>query len=341
MQNAKTLLEYIWIDGKGELRSKSRVIHATLPFNISFIPEWTYDGSSTWQADCNGDTEIVLKPCAVYKDASRSRNVSGCDCFLVLCETYTSDGTPLPSNHRHKATAIFTDDLVSEHEPWFGLEQEYFMILPDDYLPNVHKKHVLNHEKHYCGIAQHPMERTIAEEHLQLCLKTNLHISGINAEVSPCQWEFQIGPCVGIESADELIVARYLLEKIASYYGVNIQYHPKPYSDINGSGCHINVSTIDTRSCDGITEIYKCISNLGEQHEEVLKSYGSDNQLRLTGLHETSSYTKFTWGVGTRNTSIRIPNKVQHEKCGYFEDRRPASNIDPYIATSTLFHAML
>ncbi len=330
-QFQKTLLEYIWLDGKGQVRSKTRVVNATLPPNIEYIPEWNYDGSSTYQADSNGNTEIILKPCCVFKDSSR--NISYCDCYLVLCDTYTSNNEPTVSNHRYLANQIFENSI--DYEPWFGLEQEYFMVFYDETLSGDHYCGNTSGD-HYCGNTSN-IERTIAEKHLTLCIETGLHISGINSEVSNGQWEFQIGPCQGIDAADELIIARYLLERVAERYNVNINYMPKPYDHINGSGCHINFSTNKTRCSDGITEIYRCINNLSETHDEIIKIYGTDNDKRLTGFHETSSYHKFSWGVGTRNTSIRIPNKTIIDSCGYIEDRRPASNIDPYLATSKLF----
>ena len=60
------------------------------------------------------------------------------------------------------------------------------------------------------------------------------------------------------------------------------------------------------------------------------------NQRRLTGAHETASYKEFSWGVANRGCSIRIPRMTEKENCGYFEDRRPASNMDPYIVTKMI-----
>jgi glutamine synthetase len=329
---SKTILEYIWIGGKGELRSKTKVIHKFLPFGISYIPEWNYDGSSTWQADSNSDTEIILKPCLIVKDPIRK--VDNVICYLVLCDTYDSNGNPTPTNHRYLANKTF--EKGEEFEPWFGLEQEYFMDIrggASGQTPGFH----------YCGISDDNLERKIAEEHMLACIESELQISGINSEVSEKQWEFQIGPCEGIQAGDHLIIARYLLERIAEKYDVRINYHPKPDKNINGSGCHINFSTYSTRSSRitsedvGIIEIYRCIKCLSEKHEELIKVYGNNNDLRLTGFHETSSYDKFSWGIGTRNTSVRIPNQVVRDNRGYFEDRRPAANIDPYLATSNLF----
>ena len=58
--------------------------------------------------------------------------------------------------------------------------------------------------------------------------------------------------------------------------------------------------------------------------------------MRLTGHHETSSMDVFSWGVGTRHTSVRIPNSVVKDGKGYFEDRRPASNCDPYLVSDRM-----
>ena len=327
---SRTILEYIWIGGKGEIRSKTRVINRVLQFHHSCIPEWNYDGSSTWQADSNGDTEVILRPVALYRDPTRNFDDT---CYLVLCGTYNSNGDPLKNNHGHSAQLFFEEN--DELEPWFGVEQEYFIDLPrDDKCKN------LKDGYHYCGRVENPIERVIAEQHLQLCLEAGLKISGINSEVSRNQWEFQIGPCEGISAADELIIARYLLYIVAEKFNATIDYHPKPITNINGSGCHINFSTKLMRNEEGIKEVHKCIYNLEKKHSETIKAYGEHNDLRLTGLHETSSYDKFSWGVGTRNTSIRIPNcaiRCDDTTAIYFEDRRPAANIDPYLAIYTLF----
>lgn len=322
------ILEYVWIGGKNELRSKTRVITSDLKIDPNHIPEWSYDGSSTWQTENEGNTEIILKPCAVFKDPLR--NIKNGKCYIVLCDTYYLDGKPTPTNHRHSAEKVFKERL--ELEPWFGLEQEYFIIFPHQQdirltIPGYH----------YCGTNINNYERFIAEEHFKSCIEVGICISGINAEVSKCQWEFQIGPCQDITAGDNLIIARYLLERIAEKNGAVIDYSPKPNKNINGSGCHINFSTNSTRKKDGIHKINTYIERLKNKHSEHIKVYGEDNQLRLTGKHETSSYDFFSWGIGTRNNSIRIPNHVASLGFGYLEDRRPASNIDPYLTTSILF----
>jgi glutamine synthetase len=334
----RTILEYIWLGGNGEIRSKTKTVPHRDVYNIEDIDEWNFDGSSTGQANSDGDTEVIIKPCSLYIDPLRKSETV--DAYIVLCDTYKPNGDPHKTNNRYKANILF-DNLLEERS-WFGLEQEYFMFKRYDPLYRHGLRQQLklygyNDGTHYCGTTTTDLERTITEQHMQMCIEAKINISGINAEVENNQWEFQIGPSEGINAADDLIIARYLLERIAERFDVAICYTPKPFRDTNGSGCHINFSTVGTRANNGIEVIHEYIRKLEQNHSDHIAVYGNENDKRLTGLNETSSIDEFTWGVGTRNTSIRIPNIVKNAGCGYFEDRRPAANIDPYLATSKLF----
>lgn len=328
MEHLTFCAEYIWIGGENELRSKTRVF-VNYNRNDGF-PDWDYDGSSTKQAEGH-NSEVILKPCAVVKDPFRRTND-----VLILCSTYKPDGEPVSNNHRHNAVSVFGRGL---HEnPWFGLEQEYFMY-------DTRTKQPLGFDEngkqgqYYCSVgSMNAHGRDIAEEHLAACLTAGIKISGINAEVAPGQWEFQIGICEGIEAGDHLWLARYLLERISEKHGVYINYHPKPLiGDWNGSGCHTNYSTKTMREPGGLGEIYKAIDRLSNKHVEHMQVYGQFNELRLTGKHETAGYNVFSYGRANRGASIRIGNKTVDDGCGYFEDRRPSSNMDPYLVSAKIF----
>ena len=327
------IIEYVWIGGAGELRSKSRVLdrHA---HTLDKIPTWNYDGSSTGQA--TGDSsEIVLVPRKLYRCPFRKANG-----MIAICDAYTINNEPAIYNHRAAAEIIF-----KKHEAekaWYGLEQEYFIYDKNTQKPLGFDKHK-KQGQYYCSVGgQNAFGRSISDLHLEYCLHAGIKIAGTNAEVAPGQWEFQIGPVEGIEAADQLWVARYILEKISENYNAYIVYDPKPLKgDWNGSGCHTNFSTLAMRNPNGYNYIRQAIEELNLRHNEHMAVYGSNNKKRMSGHHETSRYDLFTFGVGSRNVSVRIPNETFKNKCGYFEDRRPAANMDPYQVCSKILETSM
>jgi len=82
---------------------------------------------------------------------------------------------------------------------------------------------------YYCAVgAENSFGRHLVEAHYRACLYANINISGINGEVLPGQWEYQVGPCEGISGADQLWVSRYILQRVAEQFGVVISLDPKP-----------------------------------------------------------------------------------------------------------------
>jgi len=324
--------EYIWIDGFGNVRSKSRM-HT----NNSELPEWNYDGSSTGQANSE-DSEIIIKPVKTYKDPFRKHGI------LVLCDCYDKNNNPIPSNHRYNAQQIFSNPKVASDIPWFGIEQEYVLYNAKKKIPLgwSKKKEPEPQGKYYCSVGgDRAFGREIVEEHYEACIYAGINICGVNAEVMPSQWEFQIGIVEGINAADQLWVARYILQRVCEKYNAYASFEPKPVKgDWNGSGCHTNFSTASMRGENGILAIEEGIHLLEAKHDEHIKVYGN-NEERLIGTHETSSINKFTWGVGDRTASIRIPTQTKREGAGYLEDRRPASDCDPYLVTAKLAQTVL
>jgi glutamine synthetase len=325
----KYKLEYIWLDGYKpvpSLRGKTQLKSFDKPPVLADIPLWGFDGSSTEQAE-GKKSDCILKPVALYPDASRK------DAYLVLSEVLLPDGTPHPTNAR--ATIENDPDL------WVGFEQEYFLFedgrplgFPKDGFPGPQGPY-------YCGVGYKnvgSLAREIVEEHLDLCLAAGINHEGINAEVAKGQWEFQIFAKGSAKAADDVWIARYILQRLCEKYEVDVEFHCKPIKgDWNGSGMHTNFSTKHIREVGGQKYLEALMKAFSDHIPEHIAVYGPDNQLRLTGLHETQSIDKFSYGLSDRGASIRLPvNFVRDGYRGYLEDRRPNSAADPYQIVSRI-----
>ena len=340
------ILEYVWVDALGKTRSKNKVVTLEVDEKL-VLEEWTFDGSSTGQAS-GTVSDIILKPISIFKNPF----IKYTDSLLVLCECYDKDGTPHTTNNRHRCGITFSSTTYSE--ALFGIEQEYILFARNN-LPLDWKEHNepgcggqnnnggLGGSPYYCGLGgDRCFGRKVAEEHLQMCIEAGVRICGTNAEVMASQWEFQIGPLNAIEVSDHLWIARYILDRVTENHDCYASLHPKPYKgDWNGSGCHTNFSTKEMREAGGLYKIKEACEKLERKHKEHMEVYGKYNDERLTGIHETSSINKFSWGVGNRGCSVRIPLIVDKTACGYLEDRRPASNMDPYLVTERLLSTIV
>ena len=322
--------EYIWVDGSeptAKLRSKGKIV----PVGEE-PPIWGFDGSSTNQA-AGEDSDCVLRPVYSVPDPIRGGNHK-----LVMCEVLLTDLSPHPTNTR--AACAAAAEKYADFDMWFGIEQEYTFFdgikplgWPENGFP-------APQGGYYCGVGSDEVfGRPVVEDHMDACLEAGLMISGINAEVMPAQWEFQIGPIRAPEVADEIWLARWLLYRIGEKYNVSARLDPKPVlGDWNGAGAHTNFSTRQMRenydACIAAAEALK------GNHDEHIANYGDRIELRLTGLHETCSYKEFRYGVSDRGASVRIPWQVDVDQKGYIEDRRPNANMDPYKVTGLILNTV-
>ncbi|XP_012941687.1 glutamine synthetase 2 cytoplasmic [Aplysia californica] len=332
----QVLLEYVYVGEDGEsLASKCRRVDA-VPESPDDIPTWTFAANFPVE-------DRFLKPVAIYKDPFRRGPHR-----LVLCEVFANDWTPAFRNFRRSCDDTMSTPEVTSVEPWFGLEQEYSIIgannrplgWPNCFLPQP------TGPTHHDAVGMHKaFGRDLYEAHLFACMYAGVKISGGNAEACPGQWEFQVGPTIGVKAADDLWIARYLLHRLSEEMGVAVSFHPKPIpGDVGACGGHVNFSTQPMREDGGIEVIKSAMPGLAKTHQEYLPLCdphgGADNQARLMGYFCTAP-KEFTWGVEDRDAAVRIPREVEKSGKGFLEDRRPASNFDPYLVTDALVRVVV
>ncbi len=344
----KTLLaEYIWIDGTiptAQLRSKIKVIRdpellaiasdGGLP-SPSLFPSWGADGSSTNQAT-GANSDIGLSPCRVVPDPFRPGN------FLVLCEVTTGAGDIHPSNTRAELRRVL-EAGADRSESLFGFEQEYTFLtadgrplgFPENGFPGPQGPY-------YCAVGTgNIVGRAVYEAFITKVLAADLAICGFNWEVMPGQAEYQVGAVDPLTASDHVWLARWIIQRVAEDHDVVVSFKAKPAKgDWNGAGMHTNFSTKEMRAEGGMRYITAACDALGEVTKAHLAVYGDRYEERLTGAHETCSFSDFRYGVADRTASIRIPRHVGRTGRGYLEDRRPNANADPYAISARMLRTV-
>ncbi|XWS75372.1 hypothetical protein CRYUN_Cryun01aG0081100 [Craigia yunnanensis] len=224
-----------------DIRSKARTLSGPVS-DPSKLPKWNYDGSSTDQAP-REDSEVILYPQAIFKDPfGRGNNIlvsSVSSCYILSCAMLTLQLMSQFPQTRYNAAKIFSHPDVIAEVPWSTRCCRKMLKWPIGWPVGGYPG---PQGPYYCGVGVNKaFGRDIVDSHYKACLYAGINISGINGEVMPGQWEFQVGPAVGISAGDELWVAHYILERITEIAGVVLSFDPKPIQgDWNGAGAHTN-----------------------------------------------------------------------------------------------------
>jgi glutamine synthetase len=317
------ILEYIWIDGKNGFRSKYKTTNFS-DIKLS-IEQWTYDGRECYYTD--NTSEITLNPVIYCNNPFFEKGSS----LLVLCDTVTKLGDKFVSIANNKRPlAVDTMNKWIEHEPIISFTQEYFIVDKNGCPPFFSGGGLppKTQGDYYCGVGHNNMMyRELAETHYKHCISASLKIISMNAGSAPNQWRFRIGIGNILEICDQLLLAKYILIRVAETYNLSISFEPRPLPEPwNSSGLYISLSSKESRNENGIDKLNMYIERLLNRHTDHINLFGG----------EGNNNNKFTWGIGTYNTSIRIPGSVSLNRRGYLEDRRACSNVDPYLIASKI-----
>ena len=343
----KIIAEYIWLDSSENYRSKTKIFSLDSGewWTLSNYPIWNYDGSSTNDIPTNdkGATECLLYPLAIYDDPFNI-NTDTKTYMLVLCNnTYIIDDHEFNVHCQMENLDLIKNKLDSETY-LLGFEQEFFMINPNTSRPfGVTEPQSIKQGPYYCGTGIfNSYQRPFLQDTREKLLDAGIELTGFNYEVAPSQAEFQVCD-YGIEAAYQLLILRYILERNGELFNIHISFSNVVYryDNINNSGCHVNISNLNMRNDNGIEEIINKINELGDKTPtneiDFNFIFGNNNTERLTGQLETSNWKIFDWGIGTRHSSIRVPVLTNKEHKGYFEDRRPGANVNPF---NYLYHLL-
>ncbi|KAL6748553.1 hypothetical protein V8C86DRAFT_2874663 [Haematococcus lacustris] len=332
----KVLLEYVWIGPLGSLQSQTRVLDEKPP-SIEHVPVVIIEAE--------GGREAYLKPRKLFRDPFR-----GGDHLLCLCDSFQPPQVdledlyapvpplqPHPTNMRVPCQEVITraggsSPLLSAKHEFCVYEEadEHSAIgdgtwphphLPDPSLPYVNAPRGAAAR---CGGGGRPgktsaVGRNVSDSHLQHCLAAGVPITGTGQDRHGV-WSYKLGPCTGVEFGDQIWMSRHILLRVAEGLGATVVFGSSGSDD---PGCHLHVkfSTTETRQPGlGILSIKRHLAALQATHLEHTLAYGSPG--RVPG---------FSGELG-----LTVPSSTLLRRSGYYIDRRPVANCDPYTVAMLL-----
>lgn len=334
-----TVVDYIFVDHtRLDVKMKTNVLNN----KVTSIADLPYAHASLCglivetEPPLNMLSELVLRPVRLYNDPFRGHPHK-----IALCDVMKDLSTPADINTRHKLVAC--EKVIASFDPLIGFEQEY--VISGEYRKQRGAFPRKNSYHDYVGkMPTVHVERNLTEEHMWACLKAGLHFCGITREKAESQWEYQLGPASPVNIADDLVVSRYILARLAEKCDVTVTFDPVPDISCFTSALHVNFSTKKMREAKGLQHIEQTLQRFSRQpQEELLTSFdrrgGKDNIHRLVGNTSRPKASGVT--IGGKQAALRIPAVVQLLGKGYLEERRPSADADPYTVLAAFLPAMM
>jgi len=348
---AQVLAEYIWPGThRIDTRSKTCTLDIARVESLKDIPEWEFDGSLTRQS-YGTNADVVLRPVGFWPDPFRRGNH-----VLVLCECIlTERRTPIPTNTRDIAHQVFSQ--IEESEAVFSVIQEYGLMTPEGSHPTGSRLPGTplgwprqggfpggagDNNSYAVGIMRRAGHR-LSEAHFRACLYSGLQITNQHSGKFKGEWSFELGAGDGMTIADQLVIARWILLRVGEEFGTSVNFDPKPYKHLpHRRRCTVQFSTGRMRDTSkGFSRIVRAVEKLGRRHREHFAVYGNSNMSRKIASYETAPMNKFSYGIANVKASVNIPRKAKLLNAGYFEDRRPSANMDPYVVTAKIARTII
>lgn len=331
--------EYIWVDVNGRVRSAAKTLSAR-PLNEDDCPIWSFDGSSTGQAE-QDNSDCYLVPRKVFDDPIRQRPH-----VLVLAEAIASNMEPCPGNYRQDCNTIFAKYDKKGVDCHWTLKQEYMMMEKTAMGEKATDGNVWRLKGtqrlgvYYGGVGSNFVVtdlRDLMGDHYASCLYAGVKLKASEIGQAVSQAAFTVGPCKGTEIADHLIVARYILHVLSEKHRYYVTFDPRPDAENDGNGLEIGVSSAMSRAEGGLQWLERACRVAGRKHKEFISLSGDGNVERRLDGQDGLHRDKFSFGVSDKGASIYIPRSSAVMGKGEMIDRRAGANACPYRVVGHLF----
>ncbi len=332
-----------------------------------------FDGSSIRGFQKIQESDMILMPdpkTAIIDPACATPTVSIiCDIFdPITREPYSRD----PRYVAEKAVGYMKEIDVADASYW-GPEAEFFLfndvrfeqsvnfafyhVDSDEGAWNTGREEGPNlgykprHKEGYFPVSPHDSLQDIRSE---IVLK--LRECGVPAEVhhhevatgGQCEIDIRYGRLV--QTADRLMLYKYIVKNIAKKHGLSATFMPKPIFEDNGSGMHVHQSLwkkgknlfFDANGYAGLSDTARHYIGGLLKHAHAVLAFAAptvNSYKRLVPGYEAP--VNLVYSQRNRSAAVRIPMYSKNEKAKRIEFRPPDPSANPYLAFAAMLMAGL
>jgi glutamine synthetase len=252
---------------------------------------------------------------------------------------FDQDGTPVPACTRGTLARVERRLAKAGLSARVGHEIEFLLVdptgnrLPGELWAQYGLAGVLEHE----GFVRDVMAAMAV---------AGVGVEQFHAEYGVNQFEISLSPHSPVAAADQLVLARILISRVARRYGVRVSLSPKPFAGSVGAGAHQHFSLRRDKkplfsggrgeqglTAHGAAAIAGVVSGLAEAQLTLCGSIVSG--LRMQPGSWAGSYT--CWGTENREAAVRfIPASHGNPRGAHAEVKIVDPSANPYLATAAI-----
>ena len=250
----------------------------------------------------------------------------------MFCEITYPDGRLFERDTRSLLKKAVAEAAQKGYAFAFGAEMEFYLFQLDEHGAPTKLPY---DQAGYMDIAPEDTGENIRREicltleQMWICPESSHHESG------PGQNEIDFRYSDPLTAADNAVTFHTVVRTVAARSGLYADFSPKPLSDRDGNGMHINISAKDRRDSDLLPCV---IAGILEKAEEMtLFLNPCEQSYRRLGHDKAPRYV--TWSAENRAQLIRIPAAIGEYRRAELRSADPTAN--PYIAYALLIYAGL
>lgn len=252
---------------------------------------------------------------------------------------YDQDGTPVPACARGTLSRIETALGEADIEAVIGHEMEFVLVNPDgSRLPST-----LWAQYGLAGLLEH---EAFVRDVIATANSSGVGIEQFHPECGINQFEISLTPLSPVAAADQLVLTRLIIGRVARRYGLRVSLSPAPFADGVGSGAHqhFSLSTSDGPlfanggGASGMTPageqaLAGLLRGLPEAQGMLCGSIVSG--LRMKPGNWAGAYA--CWGTENREAALRfVQVRPANPYGGHVEVKVVDPSANPYLASATI-----